>query len=108
MPHYIEEASADTVLAEFADSGNGPTVPASARYLIRDVTNDRLVRDWTDLTPAAAIEIQVTPTDNTMHETGTRKKFEERVILVEVNTGLDSQRSREITYYVRNQRGRVN
>jgi hypothetical protein len=109
MPQYQNEASAMTVRARFFNESSDLVTPTSVRYLIRDLTNDRLVRDWTSLSPAATIDIQITADDNDLH-TGTRRnrKFERRVVTVQADTDTPTQRTDEIEYWVRNLAGIAN
>lgn len=97
----INESSAMTVRARFFNESNDLVTPTTARYLIRDLDNDRLVRDWTSLTPAPTVDIQVTATDNELYESRRRRKYEHRVITVQADTGTPTQRTDEIEYWVR-------
>lgn len=105
MPHYVNEASTMTVQARFYNSSNSLSAPESARYLIKDISNDRIVRDWTDLTALAAVTIEITADDNAMYTNRRQKKFERRVITVQANHSEETQRTEEIEYWVRNLHG---
>lgn len=105
MPKYVNEATAMNVHARFFDTHNAPTTPTSVRYLIRDLTNDREVRAWTDISPFPELDIEVTAEDNTLLNTKSKKRFEERVLTVQANVGLDTQFTEELSYFVRNLRG---
>lgn len=105
MPIYVNEASAMTVRARFFNSQNTLATPNSARYRILDLSNNRVVRDWTSLTPAAAVDIEITAADNDLQESHSTRKFERRVVTVQANAGEDSQRSEEIEYWIRNLHG---
>jgi hypothetical protein len=109
MTIYVNESSTATVRAKFFDDANDPFAPSTVRYLIRDITNDRVVRDWTNLFPAAVIDIEIPASDNELYEhTSKRKRFEKRVVTVQGNVGEASQRTNEIEYWVRNLAGIVN
>lgn len=101
MTTYVNESSACTVRARFYNEASDQVTPTTVRYLIHDVTNDRVVRDWTSLPPAATIDIQVTATDNDLYESRRKRKFERRVVTVQADTGAPTQRTDEIEYWVR-------
>lgn len=107
MSHdVVNESSVFTLRTRFYGT-TGPQVPGTARYLIRDVTNDRVVRDWTVLTPALFVDIQVTAPDNDIYNDrpGLRYYFEERVLVVEANYDTDIQYADEYRYAIKNLRG---
>lgn len=101
MRNVINEASTFTARARFSAS------PLSLRYLIRDVDNDRLVRDWTTLAPAASVEFTVIASDNEIYNDNRRKKkrTETRVLTMQANYDTDTQFTKEIEYVIRNLRG---
>jgi hypothetical protein len=106
MTVYVNESSTITVQTRFYSQSNDPLAPNTARYLIRDVTNDRVVRDWTTLVPAATIDIQIAASDNDLHSpTRKQKRFEERVLTVQANVGEITQYTDEFKYWVRNLAG---
>ncbi len=98
-----------TVRARFFNETGDVTTPTSARYLVRDVSNDRVVRDWTSLSPAATIDIAIAASDNDLYDSGRRaKRFERRVVTVQADEGTATQRTDEIEYWVRNLAGITN
>jgi hypothetical protein len=103
----VNEASTMNVQAKFWGSTNLPSTPLSVRYRIKDVTNDRVVRDWTALTPASSVEIEVTAEDNAIYGDGSRpfQRFETRVLVVQANYDTSTQIAEEITYRIKNLRG---
>jgi hypothetical protein len=103
----VNEASTMTVMAEFYGTANIASTPSTVRYRIKDVTNDRVVRDWTTLSPAHQIEITVTADDNEIYLDGIRpfKRFEERVLVIQANYDTDTQFAEEIRYLIKNLRG---
>jgi hypothetical protein len=109
MPAYVNESSAMTVRARFFNETGDLVSPTTARYLIRDLSNDRVVRDWTSLSPAATVDIAVTATDNDLYQAARReRRFEKRVVTVQADTGTATQRTDEIEYWVRNLAGITN
>lgn len=109
MTTYVNESSAMTVRARFFNETGALVSPTTARYLIRDVSNDRLVRDWSSLSPAATIDIAITATDNEIQDSDRRaKRFERRVVTVQADQGTATQRTDEIEYWIRNLAGITN
>jgi hypothetical protein len=109
MTVYINESSTFTVQARFYNQASDPAIPNAVRYLIRDISNDRLVKDWTSLTPAASIDIEIAASDNAIHEdTPSTRRYEQRVLTVQANPGEVTQYVDEIEYWVRNLAGIVN
>lgn len=103
MAKMVNESSTMTVQARFYNASNSLATPNSARYLIRDITNDRVVRNWTSVTPASTINIEVTAEDNEIFSSQRRpKRFERRVMTVQANAGEDTQYTDEIEYWIRN------
>jgi hypothetical protein len=98
-----------TVRARFFNETGDLVPPSTARYLIRDLSNDRLVRDWTSLDPAATVDISVTASDNDLYSQPRRtRKFERRVVTVQADAGTPTQRTDEIEYWVRDLAGITN
>ena len=93
--HEVQEDSSFTATVYFRD-GDASTVPTTARYRIDCHTTGKKLRDWTDLTPAASIEITITPDDNDIVSSSRRE--ERRQITVETNTDLDTQ-TRQRAYW---------
>lgn len=103
----INEASAFTVRARFFDNHNAAIVPTTVRYRIKDVSNDRIVRDWTTLQPASAIDIDIAAGDNNVYQDRQRpfQRFEERVLTIQANHDTDDQFMDEMRYLIKNLRG---
>jgi len=109
MTEYVNESSTFTLEVDFYNQFNDPAAPNALRYLIRDLSNDRLVRDWTALTPAASIDIEVAASDNDIYErTPRNRRFEKRVVTVQANPGETTQHVDEFEYWVRNLAGITN
>lgn len=103
----VNEASTMTVRVAFFGTTGSQSAPATARYRIKDVTNDRIVRDWTDLIPAEEVDIEIPAGDNSVYMDGSRpfRRFEERVVTIQANYESDIQYMDEIRYLVKNLRG---
>jgi len=97
--HKVQEGSSFTATAYFRLI-DASTVPTTARYRIDCSTTGDAVRAWTDLTPAASIEIAITPADNAIiSNTGLDER---KQLTVETDTGLDTQRRERVFYNVSN------
>lgn len=103
----VNESSAMSLEARFTTRAQVPVIPASVRYRIKDVSNDRIVTDWTEITAASLVIIEVTADENNVYEDASRRRnhFEERVISVQANYDTDSQYADEYRYLVKNLRG---
>lgn len=95
------------VQAKFFGRANEQSTPASIRYRIKDVTNDRIVTDWTAVTPAHSIDIEISAQENAIYQDGSRpfQRFETRVLVVQANYDTETQCSNEIQYMIKNLRG---
>ena len=103
----INEASAMSVLAKCYGMTNSPTAPSTLRYRLKDLTNDRVVTDWTPLTPAAEVEIELSAEQNRIYADGGRpfQRFEQRALVVQANYDSPTQHAQEIQYMIKNLRG---
>ena len=43
----------------FLDSDNSPSIPSTVHYRLRNTTANRTVIDWTSVSPATALEIDI-------------------------------------------------
>jgi hypothetical protein len=104
---FVDEATACRVRARFFGPGNIATIPATVRYRNKDVSNDRIVTDWTEVSADEVITIEVTADENRVYRDSSRKfqQFEKRVVVVQANFDMPTQASREIPYLIRNLRG---
>jgi hypothetical protein len=84
-----------------------PLSPGSVRYRIKDIENNRVVRDWTSVSPSASIVITVIASDNVIYDKSSRNRNRRQSmsIVVQTDPGLDSQYDDEFLYEVRNLRG---
>lgn len=93
----VDEGTSFTATAYFRD-GDASTVPTTARYRVDCSSTGKAIRAWTDLTPAASINITLTPDDNQI-VSNTRSE-ERRQLTVETNTALDTQTRERIFWTV--------
>lgn len=103
----VNEGSTCSIVAAFFSASNAVLTPATARYRIKDVSNDRIVKDWTVVTPAHEIQIDISAQDNGIYGDGGRsfKRFEDRVVVVQANYDTDAQYTKETAYRIKNLRG---
>lgn len=102
VPTY-NEGQSFTATFKFFDSDWVASSPTTVRYRIDDVTNGSTVRDWTVVTPAAVLNIEVTPSDNDISDTG--NKSERKQMVVQTNYGTDTQSVQTIDWYITNVQG---
>jgi hypothetical protein len=84
-----------------------PITPSAVRYRIKDVDNNRVVRDWTPVTAAASVLIDIEADENSIYDTNTRNRTRRQrmSIVVQANPGLTTQYGDEFLYEIRNLRG---
>lgn len=103
MRDTVNEESAFTIRARFFDPDDVAVTPQTARYRLKDVTNCRVVIDWTELTPAAFIDIEIDAQDNQIYSRCNAS--EERVLSVQANYGQSNQFADEKRYVIQNLKG---
>jgi hypothetical protein len=83
------------------DADGTEYTPATARYRIHCVTNNRSIRSFTEIgSPAHEMEIDITPDDNVILTESSR--LERRLIEVQTDYDTDSQRVYTAEWDVRN------
>lgn len=100
---FVREGSVCTIRARFFNDQKTATVPTTARYRLRDVTNNRTVIDWTDLTPAVFVDVQIAAEHNVIHRNNVY--YQEHAFVVQADTGLPTQWTDEERYQILNLRG---
>ena len=99
----VREGSVCTIRARFFNDQKTPAVPTTARYRLRDVTNNRTIVDWTDITPATSVVITVSPESNAIYRDNVA--FQENALVVQADYGLSTQWTDEYRYQITNLRG---
>lgn len=91
MPVYRKagEGSAFPVRIRCYDDANDPTVPRAMKYRIDCETTGETVREWTSVSPAADVTVQVTAEDNRIIDD--RNAKEVRTMTVVIDDDLDTQ-----------------
>lgn len=97
----VNEGSLYTLTARFWGDTNAAITPAAARWRLRDITNNRLLQDWTSLTiSTTSVAIAVSPTLNAIYDDS--KPFQTHALSVEAEPGTSNQYTEECVYRVKN------
>jgi hypothetical protein len=97
----VKESSAVTVRVRFFDTNDLPATPTSARWRLFDVTNNKVLQEWTDVPVVSAIAQIIVPAQlNAI--TNDRRRFQEHALSVQANVGETEQYSDEVRYKVQN------
>jgi len=100
----INEDSAATFTIKFRNNDGNLFTPQSAQYRLRDVSNDKVLRDWTAMPTLASEVALVIPAE--LHViNNNRLSYQEHALAVQADTGLDTQYSEEVRYKVKNLKG---
>lgn len=97
------EGQSFTATFKFFDSDWVASSPVSLRYRIDDLTNGSTVRDWTIVTAASEVDIEVTPDDNDIVDTGNRS--ERRQMVIQTNYDTDTQSVQKVDWIIENLQG---
>jgi hypothetical protein len=85
----------------FFNSNGQAFAPTSARWRLRDVTNKRVIQDWTSFTPSDTTEdIEIPASMNEIYDD--RQAYQEHAFAIQAEPGADSQFSDEVRYKVKN------
>jgi hypothetical protein len=99
----IRESSAITVRTRFFNPDKLPAVPTTAHYRLTDVTNNRVVIDWTEVTPASFVDVFIGASSNAIHRDNVLQQ--EHAFVVQADRGLDTQFTDEVHYLISNLSG---
>jgi len=100
----VNEDSACHFIVKFHNTDGQPFTPTSAQWRLRDVSNSKILQDWTPISSLAEeITIQVAATLNVINND--RLPYQEQALAVQADTGLPTQYSEEIRYKVKNLQG---
>jgi hypothetical protein len=101
----INEGSACTATARFLGSSAATVTPATVHYRLKDVTNNRIVTDWTEVDTAASVDIEITADENLIYADSPYQMFEERAVIVAANKDTPTQYVYEHRYLIKNLKG---
>lgn len=84
-----------------------PLAPNTVRWTLKDVENNRVVRDWTDIATGTSVIITVAAGDNDILDKSTRNRSRRQSmsIVVQTDPGQDFEYDDEFLYEIRNLRG---
>lgn len=99
MSRTVNEGSAITVIATPVDRTRTPITPSSMRYKLVCLKNRQTILDWTDLTPATRVEIEVTGEQNAI--INSCNPTEEKQVIVETVSAGKTRNDKE-TWRVQN------
>ena len=102
LPQLQFSEGASMVATAYFREGDTAETPTTASYRIDCLTSGVEIKDWTSLTPAESIAIDITATENAIQNQGNR--FEKKQITVARNPDLDTQVRRTKTWKVINNR----
>jgi hypothetical protein len=96
----IREGSVCTIRARFFNDQRITTVPITARYRLRDVTNNRTIIDWTDLVPDTFIDVAISAESNAIYRDSLT--YQENALVIQADAGLSTQWVDEVRYQITN------
>ena len=99
----VREGSVCTVRVRFFNDQKAPTIPQTARYRLRDITNNRVIIDWTNVTPDSFVDVQMSPDNNAIYRDSVA--YQEHAFVMQADTGLPTQWTDEVRYQVQNLQG---
>ena len=100
MSKIYDELSTVTVTASLKDNNGDALTPVTARYRIDDCLTGRQLVDWTTLTPATAMTIQIPGSVNAIINSD-RQTPEQKVVTLNTDNGLSTQLFSQYFYGVR-------
>jgi hypothetical protein len=103
MRDVVNEASACTWRVSFEDADGNPETPTTVHWKLNDLTNCRTLQDWVQIPAQSVVDIDITPEQNAI--SGTCHDYQELVLSIQTDQGLDTQASGEQRYVVANLTG---
>lgn len=99
--NIVKESSACTIRARFFDENDVPATPTTAQWRLRDVTNNRVLQDWTTINvTSSTVQIVVPASLNAI--SNDRRAYQEHALSVQANVGDSEQYTDEVRYKVQN------
>lgn len=99
----VNEASTATFRARFFDRDGNRDVPLTAHYRLTDLTNDRVLIDWTEMAASAQVEVVIAASHHAIYDDG--HKYQHHMLTIAANKDQASQYTDDIEYRVKNSRG---
>jgi len=99
----IREGSVCTIRTRFFNALSLPALPTTARYRLRDITNNRTVVDWTDVIPGTSVDVTILPESNAIYRDSVA--YQEHAFVMQADSGLSTQWTDEVRYQIQNLSG---
>lgn len=99
----VNEQSTAYLTVTFRNKAGAAEAPATASYRIEDVASDSEVLEATTITPAATVEVRLTPANNTLLVAGNPAELRRVTVIGEY--GQDDAVTSEYVYEVVNLSG---
>ena len=96
----INEATAVTINIERRGDDGSLLTPTGLKYRVDCQTNNQPITAWTALTPAATTTLVIPAASNAIIDDSA--SYEDKVVTVMTDEGLDTQETNTQTYRVRN------
>ena len=94
VPEY-NEGQSFTATFKFFDSNYVPSSPTTLRYRIDCLTSGVVVKDWTVVTAAQSVDIEVSPDDNAIQNTSSLLERKQMVAQSNYETATQSVETKE-------------
>ena len=96
----VNEKSTSYVSVSFVDKTGAQATPTSVTYRLDCATNSQQIIDWTSVSPAASLEIQISSTQNAI--INQQNDTERRVVTVRAVYGASDELHAEHYFIVQN------
>jgi len=97
MVPTLNEGSRCFVKAKFYDKNEAPQIASSLQYRVDCETTQTAILDWTTLTPAAVVEVQIDATLNTI--INSNNVVERKVVTFKANADPDTGAFTGVQFY---------
>jgi hypothetical protein len=96
----INEGSTGYIAISFFDQVGAAANPTSVEYRVDCLSTARQILDWTTITPATSVEIQLTPAQNAILNPA--NSVEKKLVTVRAQYGAGEAQTDQFEYVVRN------
>jgi len=97
MVPTLNEGSRCFVKAKFYDKNEAPQIASSLQYRVDCETTNTAILDWTTITPAAVVEVQIDATLNTI--INSNNVVERKVVTFKANADPDTGAFTGVQFY---------
>jgi hypothetical protein len=99
----VREGSTCTIRTRFFNADKQPAIPQTTHYRLTDVTNRRVVTDWTAITPGSFVDVTIPGSSNAIYRDNVLAQV--HAFTLQADRGLSSQWTDEVVYLVENLSG---